>query len=227
MRWSARWTMPRASWGSTRGSCASATSSAPDQFPYTTAAGETYDVGDFARVIDRVAEVADRAGFEARREASRAKGRLRGLGLCYYIESILGSPEEEVTVEFRDDGTAAIYVGTQSNGQGHETVFAPVPGRPDRHPAREDRGGPGRQRPHRRGRRNRRLAHGHGAEQRHAGRRGDHGEGLCRVPGGRAGRGARRDPLRRRAVPGRGLERQPDDAGGGRDGAQRRAARTC
>ncbi len=46
------------------------------------------------------------------------------MGLCYYIESILGDPSESVEVEFSEDGTAAIYVGTQSNGQGHETVFA-------------------------------------------------------------------------------------------------------
>ncbi len=95
----------------------------PEQFPYATIVGETYDVGQFARLLDRVAQVADRQGFAARRAASEKRGRLRGLGLCYYIEAILGSPEESARVEFRDDGTAAIYVGTQSNGQGHETVF--------------------------------------------------------------------------------------------------------
>ncbi len=95
----------------------------PGCFPYKSATGETYDVGDFARVLSRVEKVADKAGFAARRQADAAKGRLRGLGLCYYIESILGSPEEDVRVEFVEDG-AKIYVGTQSNGQGHETVYA-------------------------------------------------------------------------------------------------------
>ena len=93
-------------------------------FPYVSATGETYDVGDFHRVLDRVERACDRAGFPARRQESEAKGRLRGLGLCYYIESILGSPEETATVEFNEDGTASIFVGTQSNGQGHETVYA-------------------------------------------------------------------------------------------------------
>ena len=46
------------------------------------------------------------------------------MGLAYYIEAILGSPEEDATIEFHEDGTASIYVGTQSNGQGHETVYA-------------------------------------------------------------------------------------------------------
>ncbi|MEO0938604.1 MAG: xanthine dehydrogenase family protein molybdopterin-binding subunit [Pseudomonadota bacterium] len=96
----------------------------PDQFPYTTATGETYDVGDFSRVLGRGAAEADWNGFEARRTADAARGLLRGRGLCYYIESILGDPSEGAKVEFNDDGTVNIYVGTQSNGQGHETVYA-------------------------------------------------------------------------------------------------------
>ncbi|KMK67968.1 xanthine dehydrogenase family protein molybdopterin-binding subunit [Puniceibacterium sp. IMCC21224] len=96
----------------------------PDQFPYDTKVGETYDVGEFQRVLDRAAQNADRAGFAARRAASEKAGKLRGQGLCYYIESILGSPSEDVHVTFEEDGSAVIYVGTQSNGQGHETVFA-------------------------------------------------------------------------------------------------------
>ncbi len=96
----------------------------PAKFPYKTVTGETYDVGDFARVLTRAEVLADRAGFAARRVASQAQGRLRGMGLCYYIESILGDPSEGVAVEFTAEGGAVIYVGTQSNGQGHETVYA-------------------------------------------------------------------------------------------------------
>ncbi len=93
-------------------------------FPYRTASGENYDVGDFPRVLARAQVEGDVAGFAARRAASADKGLLRGLGLAYYIESILGDPEEGAAVEFHDDGTVSLYVGTQSNGQGHETVFA-------------------------------------------------------------------------------------------------------
>ncbi|MEM6634361.1 MAG: xanthine dehydrogenase family protein molybdopterin-binding subunit [Pseudomonadota bacterium] len=96
----------------------------PDQFPYKSSTGELYDVGDFSMVMDQAADHADRAGFAARKAASAAEGKLRGLGLCYYIESILGDPSETAAVEFHDDGQVSIYVGTQSNGQGHETVFA-------------------------------------------------------------------------------------------------------
>jgi carbon-monoxide dehydrogenase large subunit len=93
-------------------------------FPYMSATGELYDVGDFNRVLDRAEAESDRAGFEKRCAESAAQGLLRGQGLCYYIESILGDPSEGAKVEFHEDGTVSIYVGTQSNGQGHETVYA-------------------------------------------------------------------------------------------------------
>lgn len=96
----------------------------PDKFPYKTALADTYDVGEFDKVLTRAAIESDRAGFPARKAASEAAGKLRGVGLCYYIESILGDPTERARVVFEEDGTVSLYVGTQSNGQGHETVFA-------------------------------------------------------------------------------------------------------
>lgn len=96
----------------------------PEQFPYQSATGETYDVGAFDRVLSRAGTEADAAGFATRRAADAARGLLRGQGLCYYIESILGDPTEGAKVEFCDDRTVNLYVGTQSNGQGHETVYA-------------------------------------------------------------------------------------------------------
>ncbi|WP_299654553.1 xanthine dehydrogenase family protein molybdopterin-binding subunit [uncultured Tateyamaria sp.] len=96
----------------------------PDQFPYKTLVDETYDVGDFDKVLRRAEAEADIPGFAARKAADAAEGRLRGIGLCYYIESILGDPSESAKVEYTDEGRVNIYVGTQSNGQGHETVYA-------------------------------------------------------------------------------------------------------
>ncbi len=95
-----------------------------DAFPYRSATDELYDVGDFHRVLARGLAESDADGFAARRAASAAVGKLRGWGLCYYIESILGDPDEVAEVEFCKEDTVNLYVGTQSNGQGHETVFA-------------------------------------------------------------------------------------------------------
>ena len=93
------------------------------EFPYKTATGETYDVGDFPRLLARVEREADRAGLEARREDAASRGKMLGHGLCYYIESILGQASEHARVVFREDGMVELHVGTQSNGQGHETVM--------------------------------------------------------------------------------------------------------
>ena len=59
----------------------------------------------------------------ARREA---KGRLRGIGMCYYIESTMGDPTEHAAIEFTDDGFVNVLVGTQTNGQGHDTAYTQV-----------------------------------------------------------------------------------------------------
>ncbi len=96
----------------------------PAKFPYKTAIAETYDVGNFDRVLTSAEANSDCAGFAARRAESEARGRLRGQGLCYYIESILGDQIEDARVVFEESGAVSLYVGTQSNGQGHETVFA-------------------------------------------------------------------------------------------------------
>ncbi|MCU0802476.1 MAG: xanthine dehydrogenase family protein molybdopterin-binding subunit, partial [Rhodobacteraceae bacterium] len=92
-------------------------------FPYTTATDEVIDVGDFDRVLARARAEADVAGFAARKARSAAKGLLRGQGLGIYIEAILGDPDETARITLDSDGGATLYVGTQSNGQGHETVF--------------------------------------------------------------------------------------------------------
>ncbi|MCY4152799.1 MAG: xanthine dehydrogenase family protein molybdopterin-binding subunit [Aestuariivita sp.] len=96
---------------------------ARDRFPYKSATGETYDIGDFDRVLTRAATEFDLAGYVERKAASSANGRLRGYGLCYYIECILGEPTENARLVFEEDGTLSVFVGTQSNGQGHETVY--------------------------------------------------------------------------------------------------------
>ncbi|MDZ4134643.1 MAG: xanthine dehydrogenase family protein molybdopterin-binding subunit, partial [Paracoccaceae bacterium] len=92
-------------------------------FPYKMMNGEVVDNGDFSRVLNRLHDEADVTGFAVRAQASAAKGLLRGRGLTSYIESILGDPSETAKLVFDADGGVSLYVGTQSNGQGHETVY--------------------------------------------------------------------------------------------------------
>ena len=98
----------------------------PEQMPFKTAAGEVYDSGDFERVMTAAVARADWQGFPARRAEAARRGKLRGIGLCYYIESTMGNPVEHATVRFAADGAVEVLVGTQSNGQGHETAYAQV-----------------------------------------------------------------------------------------------------
>jgi carbon-monoxide dehydrogenase large subunit len=86
--------------------------------------GITIDGGRFAANLDSAALRADVAGFAARREEARRRGALRGLGIACFIETSRGQPSEKVAIRFDDVGNPSIIVGTQSNGQGHETSFA-------------------------------------------------------------------------------------------------------
>lgn len=98
----------------------------PEQMPYRTSAGEVYDSGEFAKVMEACVAKADWQGAAKRKAEAKARGRLRGIGMCYYIESTMGDPTEHAGVRFEDDGTVSLLVGTQSNGQGHETAYAQV-----------------------------------------------------------------------------------------------------
>jgi len=93
-------------------------------FPYKTPSGELYDVGDFHAALSRLEAAADTAGFDARRREDAGRGLLRGMGVASYIEAIMGAPSEASQIEFLPGGRVTLRVGTQSNGQGHETVFA-------------------------------------------------------------------------------------------------------
>ena len=95
----------------------------PEAMPYLTAMKQTYDSGDFTRVLDAGLEKIDWANFEGRRAASAAKGKKRGIGMAYYLEATGGAPTERAEIKFAADGFVDVYVGTQSSGQGHETAY--------------------------------------------------------------------------------------------------------
>jgi carbon-monoxide dehydrogenase large subunit len=95
-------------------------------FPYRAALGSTIDGGRFAANLDDAMVAADRAGFAKRREEARRRGRLRGLGIACFLETARGQANEEAEIRFEADGRVALLLGTQSNGQGHETSFPQI-----------------------------------------------------------------------------------------------------
>jgi carbon-monoxide dehydrogenase large subunit len=99
-----------------------------DAFPYRIAAGFEYDCGDFAGVLDEALAAADWAGFAARKEESKRRGRLRGRGIATYIEATGAgfAPQDQVELRWDGAGTLTLYAPTHNHGQGHETTFAQV-----------------------------------------------------------------------------------------------------
>ncbi len=98
---------------------------APEAMPYDTGTGLVFDSGRFAHNMDRVLVLADRAGFEARRDSARARGRLRGFGLAMFQEPD-GYLDNRVTMIFDASGRVTVTLTGQENGQGHATTFAQV-----------------------------------------------------------------------------------------------------
>jgi len=97
---------------------------AREKFPYKTQVGMTYDDGDFQRHLDRALELASRDGFEDRRAAAARQGRLRGLGIATYVERCGGGGPDMVDMRVDRSGGVTLFVGTITNGQGHETTYA-------------------------------------------------------------------------------------------------------
>lgn len=97
-----------------------------EAMPYETPLGTTYDSGLFERNMNRALEIADIEGFPARRKEAEAKGKLRGIGQAYYIECCGAGPGEQATIRTHEDGRVTLFIGTQSNGQGHETAYRQI-----------------------------------------------------------------------------------------------------
>jgi carbon-monoxide dehydrogenase large subunit len=96
---------------------------AKGDFPYATHAGETYDTGDFARMLDALLKLSDWDGFPARAAQSKQRGRLRGRGLSTYLEWTGALPTETVDIEVDAEGNVTVFSGTQAMGQGLETSY--------------------------------------------------------------------------------------------------------
>src|SRR6266403_3218725 len=92
--------------------------------PFRTPFGLVYDSGNLEKVLDTALEAADWAGFAARRAAAAGQGKLRGIGLGHFTERVAGGWSEEAEIRLDAAGKATAFLGTMSNGQGHETAYA-------------------------------------------------------------------------------------------------------
>lgn len=106
------------------------------ELPHTTLTSQRYDSGDYAAALDRALAAADYDGFPERQAAARAEGRLRGLGICCYVEytginsrvfkgrgmvGIAGS--DGAHIRLTPEGRAIVWTTLPGIGQGSDTTF--------------------------------------------------------------------------------------------------------
>jgi carbon-monoxide dehydrogenase large subunit len=96
----------------------------PQEIPYKAASGMTYDSGDFGALFEKAVKAADVAGFAERKSQSKARGKLRGLGLGSYLEVTAPPNKEMGGIRFEPDGGVTLVTGTLDYGQGHAAPFS-------------------------------------------------------------------------------------------------------
>ena len=98
----------------------------PEQFPYRSPTGSTYDSGDYEKNLDTALETSNYAALRAEQAERRANGagKLLGIGLATYVEMCGFGPYESGQVRVEPSGTVTVYTGTSPHGQGLQTTFA-------------------------------------------------------------------------------------------------------
>ena len=110
-----------------------------EAYPYQTPVMMEYDSGDPVGCLDIALTKGDWYGFAVRKAASAARGKLRGIGLCTYVEACGLAPSriavrlgargglfESATVRVHPTGDVTVLMGSHNHGQGHETTFAQI-----------------------------------------------------------------------------------------------------
>jgi aerobic carbon-monoxide dehydrogenase large subunit len=109
----------------------------PEQFPYTTKTGWTYDSGDYPEAMREAMRI---AGYdELRREQAekRKRGEYMGIGVSFFTETVGAGPRKDMDIaglgmadgaELRvhPTGKAVLRISVKTQGQGHETTFAQI-----------------------------------------------------------------------------------------------------
>src|SRR5260370_29535345 len=95
--------------------------------PYRDGEPIVYDGGDYPRALRQaLAALGGLAAFRERQRAGRETGRYLGLGIGCYVEGTGVGPFESATVQIDPSGKIFVSSGVCSQGQGMETIFAPV-----------------------------------------------------------------------------------------------------
>jgi carbon-monoxide dehydrogenase large subunit len=99
----------------------------PDEFPWPSPTGLTYDSGRYEMALDRALAEAqyDELRSEQRRRREAGETRVLGIGLSVFIDRTAGVPGSEYgSVELQPGGRVLVKTGSSPYGQGHHTAWA-------------------------------------------------------------------------------------------------------
>src|SRR4051812_29452930 len=100
----------------------------PSSFPLTSPTGANYDSGEYEKALDAALKASGYADLRKEQERRRKEDGAKqlGIGVSAYVEvtAPVGLHVEFGAVEIHDDGSASVFAGTSSHGQGHHTAFA-------------------------------------------------------------------------------------------------------
>ncbi len=101
----------------------------PDAFPYQSAAGLTYDSGQYRQGLDRALELLDYAGWQEKAGRRKSDEPLLGIGLATFTKSSGAAGDhriERARITIEPSGQITVYTGISPHGQGNATSFAQI-----------------------------------------------------------------------------------------------------
>ena len=114
----------------------------PNEFPYDTPSGQTYDSGDYPEMLRMALAAIDYERLKGEQAESRKRGRLLGIGIATAVEpggsnlsygmlvsgpsQLLSGQGEAARVRLETDGSATVFTGGLDSGQGHATALAQI-----------------------------------------------------------------------------------------------------
>jgi aerobic carbon-monoxide dehydrogenase large subunit len=113
----------------------------PEKFPYDSAAGLTFDSGNYAETLDKALQLVDYEELRKTQAERRNEGSTThlGVGLSSYVEMCGLAPSrvlaslnysaggwEAATVRLLPTGKVQVVTGTTPHGQGHETSWSMI-----------------------------------------------------------------------------------------------------
>ena len=103
----------------------------PEALPYNTGlvnveAAVSYNSGDFPAALRQALAKADYIDFRKAQSQARSEGRLRGVGICVYVQQAAIGPYESAEVRVDGNGNINVVSGAAPQGQGSATALAQI-----------------------------------------------------------------------------------------------------